>query len=83
MKKAPSLSKEELIEQGLVKNIKKISKLDFVDEQNKKRFKDGSTVYSKSLKCYVQLKSFDPASAKYKSRLYAPTDDLETFVVKC
>ena len=32
MKTPPILSKEELVEQGLVKNIKKISKLDFVDE---------------------------------------------------
>lgn len=62
MKKAPSLSKSDLLEQGLIKKVKKINKLDFVDEATKRRFRDGSTVYCHSLKCYVQLKSFDAAT---------------------
>lgn len=58
MKKAP-FSESQILEEGLVKNIKKVVAKDFVDEKTYRKFQDGNTVYCHSLKCYVQVKSFD------------------------
>ena len=49
MKKEPNLSTKEMMENGFIKNIKKINKLEFVDDKTKKRFKDDQIVYYKFL----------------------------------
>ena len=77
MKTAPNLSKNTLIADGFIKNIKKISKLVYVDEKTKKRFKDEQIVYCNSLQCYVQIKSFEPSQLVYKCKMLGTSGDAE------
>ena len=86
MKKPPTLSKSDLLEQGIVRNFKKINRIDYVDGKEEKRlFKDGTSVYCRSLKCYVTIKSFDPATLKYIAKLNeaANDEDQEPLVINC
>lgn len=71
MKKPPNVTDKDLIDNGLVKNIKKARAITFVDEKTKRKFRDGEVYFCKSLKCYVQIKSFDPDTLTYKSRIHS------------
>ena len=58
------------MEKGFIKEMKKLSNKDYVDEKTKRKFKDGQILYSKSLQSYVQTKSFEVEDLVYKCRLY-------------
>ena len=49
MKDPPSKSDKALIEEGLVKNIKKLKAISFVDEKTERKFKDSDVLFCKSL----------------------------------